>query len=139
MGLEINNVVVSGNLTRDVELKELSSGRKVCAMGIANNRTYVSNGQKTEEVSFFDVEVWGVIAENCAKYLSKGSPVVVVGRIKQERWETEQGDKRSRIKVVAATVQFLMSGNKGGDGSSQTSTASAAPAASTSTTAEAWS
>lgn len=112
MSIEINNVVIGGNLANDVTLKDLAGGRKVCTFPLATNRTYVQNGQKTSEVSFIDVDVWGVVAENCAKYLKKGSPVVVIGRIKQERWEAENGDKRSRIKVVAATVQFLSGGNR---------------------------
>jgi single-strand DNA-binding protein len=108
MSIEINSVVIGGNLTRDVELKELSTGRKVCSFTVANNRTYLSNGEKIKETSFIDVDVWGVVGENCAKYLHKGSPVVVVGRLKQERWEAE-GQKRSRFKVVASNVQFLSS------------------------------
>jgi len=132
MGLEINNVVLSGNLTRDVELREVSSGRKVCTLSVANNRTYVSNGEKTVETSFVDVDVWGVVAENCNKYLKKGSPVVVLGRIKQERWENENGEKRNRIKVVASNVQFISFGNRSENESTP------APAENAASNAEAW-
>lgn len=111
MSLEINSIVIGGNLARDVELKDTSTGRKVCTMVVANNRTYLSNGNKMKETAFVDVEVWGVIAENCAKYLKKGSPVVVVGRLKQDKWE-QDGQKRSRLKIVATNVQFLTSANK---------------------------
>ena len=110
MSLEINSVVLGGNLARDVELKDTKMGRKVCTLVVATNRTYLSNGNKVQEVAFVDVEVWGVIAENCSKYLKKGSPVVVVGRLKQDKWETESGEKRNRLKVLAANVQFLSSG-----------------------------
>ncbi len=111
MSLEINSIVIGGNLARDVELKDTSTGRKVCTMVVANNRTYMSNGNKMKETAFVDVEVWGVIAENCAKYLKKGSPVVVVGRLKQDKWE-QDGQKRSRLKIVATNVQFLTSANR---------------------------
>ena len=110
MSLEINSVVLGGNLARDVELKDTKMGRKVCTLVVATNRTYLSNGNKVKETAFVDVEVWGVIAENCSKYLKKGSPVVVVGRLKQDKWETESGEKRNRLKVLAANVQFLSSG-----------------------------
>jgi single-strand DNA-binding protein len=112
MGLEINNVVLGGHLTKDVVLKDTPAGRKVCSFAVAANNTYVSSGEKRTETSFIDVDVWGVIAENCSRYLKKGSPVVVIGRLKQERWETENGDKRSRVKIVAANVQFLPSGSR---------------------------
>lgn len=109
MGIEINTIVIGGNLARDVVQKQIPSGRTVCEFVVASNHTYLSNGEKKQEVSFVDIEVWGPVAENCAKYLKKGSPVVVAGRLKQERWESPSGEKRSRFKVVAATVQFLPS------------------------------
>ena len=107
MSLEINNVILGGNLTKDVVLKNTATGRKVCTFTLANNRTYMQAGQKTQDTSFIDVEVWGKTAENCAKYIHKGSPVVIVGRLKQDRWETDKGEKRSRLKVMANNVQFL--------------------------------
>lgn len=112
MTLEINSVILGGNLTKDVVIKDTPAGRKVCMFTVANNRTYLSNNQKVQETSFVDIEVWGNMAENCSKYLKKGSPVVVVGRLKQERWDAPTGEKRSRFKVVAANVQFLYSGGK---------------------------
>ncbi len=112
MSIEINSVVLGGNLARDVELKDTSTGRKVCTLVVATNRTYLSNGNKVKETAFVDVEVWGIIAENCSKYLKKGSPVVVVGRLKQDKWETDAGEKRNRLKVLASNVQFLSSGKR---------------------------
>ena len=109
MSIEINSVVIGGNLTKDPILKEIATGNKVASFTVASNRTYLSNGEKKKETSFIDVDVWGVVAENCSKYLTKGSPVVVTGRLKQDQWQTEAGEKRSRIKVLAANVQFLPS------------------------------
>ena len=73
---------------------------------IANNRVYTSNGEKVQEVSYFDIEVWGVVAENCAKYLSKGNGIIVEGRLKQDRWEKE-GKTQSRVRIVAMNVHFM--------------------------------
>ena len=112
MSLEINSVVLGGNLARDVELKDTSTGRKVCTLVVASNRTYLSAGNKVKETAFVDIEVWGIIAENCSKYLKKGSPVVVTGRLKQDRWEAPGGEKRTRLKILAANVQFLSMGKK---------------------------
>lgn len=112
MTLEINNVIIGGNLTRDVVIRETGTGRRVCSFAVANNRTYLGREGKVKETSFIDVEVWGATAENCGRYLHKGSPVVVSGRLKQSRWETPAGEKKSRLKVVAMNVQFLPSGKK---------------------------
>ncbi len=109
MTLEINNVIVGGNLTKDVVLKDTPTGRKVCSFVLANNRTYIGSNGKVRETSFLDIEVWGTVAENCGRYLRKGSPVVVSGRLRQSRWETPSGDKRSRLRIVAQNVQFLSS------------------------------
>ncbi len=114
MALEINSVIIGGNLTRDVVIKDTATGRRVCSFAVANNRTYCGNNGKVKETSFIDVEVWGAIAENCSRYLRKGSPVVVAGRLKQSRWETSGGEKRSRVKIVAANVQFLSSAKRQG-------------------------
>ncbi len=112
MAIEINSVIIGGNLTRDVEVKEIGAGRRVTTFTVANNRTYISNGAKNSDVSYIDVDVWGANGDNCAKYLKKGSPVVVTGTLKQERWKANDGTNRSRFKVVAQNVQFLsFSGN----------------------------
>ena len=106
MGIQINNVVLGGNLTRDVELRSTPNGTAVCEFSIANNHTYVSNNEKKEEVSFISIVVWGKMAENCGKYLSKGKGVIIEGRIKQQTWTTDDGQKRSRLKVIANRVTF---------------------------------
>ncbi|MBG94893.1 MAG: single-stranded DNA-binding protein [Chloroflexi bacterium] len=103
-----NVVVLMGNLTRDPELKEISKGTSVCEFGLAVNHEYTDKkGERQKDVSFFDINAWNKTGEACHEYLEKGRGVHVVGRLKQERWETDQGDKRSRIRVVAHSVQFL--------------------------------
>ncbi|MBF0484849.1 MAG: single-stranded DNA-binding protein [Candidatus Omnitrophica bacterium] len=113
MSFEINSVIIGGNLAKDVALKTIPSGQKVASMVVASNRTYMVNGEQKKEVLFMDIDVWGVQAENCNKYLKKGSPVVCTGRLRQEQWQTDAGEKRSRIKVVATNVQFLSSPKSG--------------------------
>ena len=71
MAIEINSVIIGGNLTRDVEVKEIGGGRRVTTFTVANNRTYITNGAKNSDVSYIDVDVWGPQGENCAKYLLK--------------------------------------------------------------------
>ena len=104
--MSLNSVNIMGNLTRDPELKYTPSGKAVCNISIANNRIYVRNGEKVSEVSYFDVEAWGVVAENCAKYLSKGRGIVVEGRLRQDRWEKE-GKTQSRVRIAANSIHFL--------------------------------
>jgi single-strand DNA-binding protein len=104
--MSLNSVNIMGNLTRDPELKYLNSGKSVCNLSIANNRVYTKNGERVTEVSYFDVEVWGVVAENCSKYLSKGSGVIVEGRLRQERWEKD-GKTQSRVRIAANSVHFM--------------------------------
>lgn len=104
--MALNSVNIMGNLTRDPEMKYTSSGKAVCNLSIAINRVFTSNGEKQTEVSYFDIEVWGQIAENCTKYLSKGSGIIVEGRLKQDRWEKD-GKTQSRVRIVANNIHFL--------------------------------
>src|SRR5271157_5962223 len=104
--MSLNSVNIMGNLTRDPEMKYISSGKAVCGLSIANNRVYTKNGEKVEEVSYFDVDVWGITGENCAKYLTKGSGIVVEGRLRQDRWEKD-GKTQSRVRITANSVHFL--------------------------------
>lgn len=107
--VSVNRVFVAGNLTRDPELKTIQNGQAVCNFSLAVNRKWNDrqSGEKKEEVSFFDVECWGRTAEIVAQYLKKGRPTLVEGRLKQDRWETDDGSKRSRVKILAENVQFL--------------------------------
>ncbi|MGA1796405.1 MAG: single-stranded DNA-binding protein [bacterium] len=106
MGL--NRVFLMGNLTRDPELRYTPNGTAVAGFGVAVNRRYTTKeGDKKEEVDFFEVEVWDKQAETCNEYLAKGSGVFVEGRLRQDRWEDDAGKKRSKLKIVASTIQFL--------------------------------
>ena len=104
--MSLNSVNIMGNLTRDPELKYTPSGKTVCSLSIANNRVYTSKGEKTTEVSYFDVEVWGAAAENCSKYLTKGSGIIVEGRLRQDRWEKD-GKTQSRVRITANNIHFM--------------------------------
>lgn len=118
-----NNVVLVGNLTKDPELKNLPSGLAVSDLGLAVNDRVKKGDEYVEEVSFLDITVFGRQAENCTEYLNKGSKVLVHGRLKQDRWETDEGQTRSKVKVIANNVQFLDSkgGNGGGSSSGEKS------------------
>ena len=104
--MHLNNVNIMGHLTKDPEIRCIPSGKSVCSLSIANNRVYLKEGERKEEVSFFDVDVWGVQAENCSKYLTKGNGVIIEGRLRQERWEKD-GKTQSRVKITAEAVHFL--------------------------------
>jgi len=104
--MSLNSVNIMGNLTRDPEMKFTTSGKSVCNLSIANNRVYTKNNEKVTEVSYFDIEVWGAAAENCAKYLTKGSGIIVEGRLRQDRWEKD-GKTQSRVRISANSVHFM--------------------------------
>lgn len=101
-----NRVILLGNVTRDIELRMVGQGTATCDMGLAVNETYTKNGEKKEETTFVDVTLWGRTAEIASEYLSKGSPVLIEGRLKLESWEKD-GQKRSKLKVVADKLQLL--------------------------------
>ena len=104
----LNNIFLMGNLTRDPELRYTPSGKPVGGFGLAVNRRYnTKSGEKKEEVDFFEIEVWDKQAEICNEYLSKGRNVLIQGRLKQDRWEDESGNKKSKVKIVASNVQFF--------------------------------
>lgn len=102
----LNSVLIEGNLTRDPQVKEVPTGTMVCNFSIASNRYYKQNQEQHHEVSYVDVEVWAKLAEQCQEYLKKGRGVRVVGRIKQDRWEDDHGQRHSRVKIVAEHVEF---------------------------------
>ena len=105
----LNKVFLLGNLTRDPDLRGLPSGQSVCELGIAVSRRFMgSNGQEVEDTCFVDVVVWGKAANNCKQYLTKGSQVMVEGRLQLDRWEDRNGGgQRSKLRVVAEQVQFM--------------------------------
>ncbi len=108
-----NKVLLMGNLTRDPDLRFISNGNAVCNLGLAVNRKYKSGDEWKTDVCFVDVTVWGKTAENCAEYLSKGRPVFIEGRLQLDEWETDDGQKRTKLKVVADNVQFLSGKDEG--------------------------
>jgi single-strand DNA-binding protein len=115
----INSVVVTGNLTRDPELRSTPSGTSVCKLRVAvNSRRKDQSGEWVDKPNYFDVTVWGAQGENCANYLSKGRPVAVQGRLDWREWEAQDGSKRQAVEIIADSVQFLgsRSDNQGGGG-----------------------
>ena len=102
----LNSVLLEGNLTRDPELSYTTKGTAVCKLGLASNRFFKQDEEYQKEVSFFDVTVWGRQAEVCSEYLKKGRGVRVVGRLKQERWQDQDGNNRSKVTIVAEHVEF---------------------------------
>jgi single-strand DNA-binding protein len=106
----INRVVLVGNLTRDPELRTTQGGMSICSLGIAVNhrRKNQSTGEWVEEPNYFDIKVFGSQGENCARFLSKGRAVAIDGRLSWSQWEAQDGSgKRSKVEVIAETVQFI--------------------------------
>ena len=113
----INRVVVSGNLTRDPELRSTPGGTSVCSLRIAvNSRRKDESGKWVDKPNYFDVTVWGAQGENCAQYLAKGRPVAVDGRLNWREWEAKDGSKRQSVDIIADSVQFLGSRDAPQDG-----------------------
>jgi len=106
-----NRIVIMGNLTRDPDYKQLSSGQAVCKLGLACNRQFKNRqtGAMVQEVCYIDIDVWGAQAESCRQYLQKGRPVLVEGRLKYDTWEDPEGKTRSKHSIVADRVMFLSS------------------------------
>lgn len=102
-----NKVILIGNLTRDPEMRYTPQGTSVCTFGMAVNRRYKQGDELKEETTFVNVVVFGKQADTCGQYLNKGRMVLVEGRLQERRWETEEGQQRSRHEVVAQAVRFL--------------------------------
>jgi len=113
-----NKVILVGNLTRDPELRYTPKGTAIAKIGLAVNRVWTNEaGEKKEEVTFVDVDVFGRTAENVGQYMRKGRPILVEGRLRLDQWDDKQtGQKKSKLGVVAETVQFLGSSQGGGEG-----------------------
>ena len=112
----MNVVVITGNLTRDPELRSTGSGMPVCDMRVAvNSRRKDASGEWVDKPNYFDVTVFGAQGENCSTYLSKGRPVAVEGRLDWREWEAKDGSgKRQAVSIIANSVQFLGSRDSGG-------------------------
>jgi single-strand DNA-binding protein len=108
----LNKVLLIGNLTRDPELRVTPKGTAVCQFGLAVNRQYKDeSGASRDETAFIDIEAWGKQGELVSKYLQKGSPAFIEGRLRFDSWEDKQsGQKRNKLKVVLENVQFLSRG-----------------------------
>ena len=113
----LNQIILEGNVTRQPEVKSLPSGAACCTLPIAVNRFYKnSDGSREEEVSFFEIDTFGNLAEACVKWCPKGRGVRVVGRLKQNRWKDADGSSHSKIKIVAEHVEFKPFLKKSGSG-----------------------
>ena len=111
----LNKVMLIGRLTRDPELRYTSGGRGVCDVGLAVNREYTVNNERRKETAFVDVTVWGRQAEVICEYMKKGREIYLEGRLTLDTWE-QDGQKRSKLKVIAENFQFLGGGGGGGGG-----------------------
>ena len=124
----INRVVLTGNLTRDPELRNTQSGTAVCSLRIASNTRRKSGNEWVDKPNYFNVTVWGAQGENCARYLSKGRPVAIDGRLEWREW-TQDDNKREAIEIVADAVQFLTAAEReNGNGTAGEPVAAGAPA-----------
>lgn len=113
----LNRVLLMGNLTKDPDLRFTSSGSAICSFSLAINREWTGkDGQKNKDVCYVDIKVWGRQGENCAQYLKKGRPCFIEGRLEFSKWENQEGQKRSKLEVVAERVQFLGGRGEGGGG-----------------------
>ncbi len=114
----INRVVLTGNLTRDPELRSTPSGTSVCSLRVAcNTRRKDSSGEWVDKPNYFDVTIWGRQGENAAQYLEKGRPVAIDGRLEWREWQDKEGNKRQSVDIIADSVQFLSGrGDEGGGG-----------------------
>lgn len=122
-----SKAIITGNLTRDPELRTTPNGATVCGFSVAVNRTYRDgNGEQKEDVSFIDCSAWGKLAEVINQYAKKGTGVLVSGRLSQRSWEDKDGNKRSRVEIVAEDFNFLS--NRADGTSSYNNTTEEAPA-----------
>lgn len=119
---DLNEVVISGRLTRDSELRFTPSGTPVTDVVIASNRIWSKDSDRQEETTFVDVTIWGKQAESLNQYLVKGRHLMVVGRLKLNKWETEEGDKRSKLTMVAEKINLTPGGNRNNNSPSVSST-----------------
>jgi single-strand DNA-binding protein len=127
-GSNINRVIITGNLTRDPELRSLASGNSVCSLRVACNgrRRNPATNEWEDVPNYFDVTVWGAQGENCKKFLGRGRGVAVDGRLQWREWtDKDSGQKRQAVDIVADTVQFLGGRDDAGNGNGFSSSAPA--------------
>jgi single-strand DNA-binding protein len=105
---DVNKVFLMGRLTRDPELRYMPKGAPVASFGVATNRVFTgSDGQRKEDATFVDIDAFGKTAELCSQYLTKGRQVFIEGRLKYRAWESQDGQKRNKLTVVAERVTFI--------------------------------
>lgn len=106
--MNLNKVILVGRLTRDPEMRSTSSGQSVCTLGLATNRVWndKASGQKKEETEYHNIVLWRRLAEIASQYLTKGSMVLIEGRLQTRSWEDSSGNKRSRTEIVARSMQL---------------------------------
>ncbi|MDR1898464.1 MAG: single-stranded DNA-binding protein [Treponema sp.] len=114
---DLNHVTIIGRLTRNAELKYISSGQAVCKFSIASNYRKKEGDQWKDEANFFDIVLWGRQGESLNQYLVKGKMVGIEGELRQDRWQ-QDGQNRSKVEIVANNIQLLSSSNTGGGGGS---------------------
>lgn len=127
-GSNINRVIITGNLTRDPEMTAIpSTGNSVCSLRVACNgrRKNSQTGQWEDQPNYFDVTVFGAQGDNCSKYLRKGRPVAIDGRLRWREWTSQEGQKRQAVDIIAETVQFLGGRDDAGNGNGFSSSAPA--------------
>ena len=124
-----SKAIITGNLTRDPELRSTTSGSSVCSFSVAVNRTYRgADGESKEDVSYIDCSAWGKLGEMIAQYAKKGSGVLVSGRLNQRSWEDKTGNKRSSVEIVVEDFNFAGSAPRdGGSNSSYSPSSSSTP------------
>jgi single-strand DNA-binding protein len=114
MASDLNKAILIGRLTRDPELRYTQGGTSVCSFSIANNRTYVSAGEKKEQVSFFNCVAWAKTGEVIAEYCKKGQRIGIEGRLQQRSWDDQEGKKRQTVEIVVDNFQFLSAPRESG-------------------------
>jgi len=107
MASDINRVVLIGRLVKDPDLRYTQSGSSVASFSVANNRTYVSSGEKKEIVSYFNCVAWTKLGELIVQYCKKGHRIGIEGRLQQRSWEDQNGNKRSTVEIIVENFQFL--------------------------------
>ncbi len=107
MASDLNKAILVGRLTKDPELRYTQSGTAVCSFSVANNRTYVTGGEKKEQVSYFNCVAWAKTGEIIAEYCKKGQRIGIEGRLQQRSWDDQEGKKRYTVEIVVDNFQFL--------------------------------
>jgi single-strand DNA-binding protein len=113
MQASVNVIVVEGGVVKDTELKFTSDGLAYTKFSVANSSISFKNGEKGQEVSYFDISAWGKLAEICSAYLKRGKKIIISGKLKQSRWKGQDGKNRSNVQIIAQDIKFLPFVKKG--------------------------